>query len=234
MDITWELNGLARRADYTIKKSQDDTFTRSFTTPDKTSCTIEFTDELADIATSYYLEEMPAKTLSVHEEFTPNITLIKADGAQLVIAYNPELTSLKSNYVDTITPTLGSPYPVVRRSGHQKYRTFSIGGMFAADENVDFNLVIPNGLDSYAAAAYRERLFKEEALRFLYAAEPLLCKSGPEGNMIVRLSNIALTSNKQLDRNLYSFTATATEVMDCADENWRALRGNDYVDVFVS
>lgn len=231
MNIIWELNGLARETNYTIKKRQDNTFIRRFETPDKTSCIIDFTDELVDITTSYYLNELPAKTLSVHEEFTPNITLIKADGTQLIIAYNPELTSLKSNYVDTITPTLGSAYPVVRRNGHQKYRTFSIGGMFAADENVNFNLAIPDGLDSYAAAAYRERLFKEEALRFLYDKEPVLCKSGPEGNMIVRLSNIALTSNKQLDRNLYSFTATATEVMDCTDENWRAIGGSEHVDV---
>ena len=36
----------------------------------------------------------------------------------LQIRYDPTLTNLKRNYVDVITPTLGSAYPFVRRSGH--------------------------------------------------------------------------------------------------------------------
>jgi hypothetical protein len=36
----------------------------------------------------------------------------------LAIRYNPDVSSYKYNIIDTITPTLGSPYPFVRRNGH--------------------------------------------------------------------------------------------------------------------
>jgi hypothetical protein len=36
----------------------------------------------------------------------------------------------------------------------------------------------------------------------------------------VRLSNVSLTPNKQLDRHIYSFTATATEVLEPSPENY--------------
>ena len=174
MSISITLTNLKENTPYAfvIMNTGDDSFRRvaSFTTArNQTTRTLVFNDDLADVATSYKCNN---QTFLRNVEFTPNITLINTKGVSLTIAYNPELTSLKSNHIDTITPTLGSAYPVVRRNGHQKYRTFSIGGMFAADENVDFDLVVPAGLDEYAAAAYRERLFKEEALKFLYAEEP--------------------------------------------------------------
>jgi len=54
----------------------------------------------------------------------------------------------------------------------------------------------------------------------------LLFKSFQEGNSFIRLSNISLTSKKELDRNIYSFTATATEVQEANDANYRKFFSN--------
>lgn len=231
MTITWQLKQLTEGQGYTIKKDEDASFERSFTAT-KSTQTISFNDDLVDIITTY---QCNGKSFTQQAEFTPTIELINKNNQHLLCEYNPELTSFKYNYVDTVTPTLGSAYPVIRRNGTQKYRSFSLGGLIAAEENVDFNISIPNSLtDEYTKVAYRERVFREQVLQFLHSPEPLLCKTGPEGMMIIRLTNVSLTSNKQLDRNIYSFTATATEVMECTDANWRAIRGNGYVDVSVS
>lgn len=177
-----------------------------------------------------------------------NIYLI---GSQklLTIKYNPELTSLKWNYSDTITPTLGGAYPVINRVGNQKYKTFTIGGLLSYNSELDYELnfeldsVFGNtesietktalnshfltsqekqryvNLDKYYQEALTEKLFRDRILAFLQDGNIKLFKSLPEGNMLIRLSNITLTSNKTLDRNIYSFTAQATEIADASYEN---------------
>ena len=167
----------------------------------------------------------------------------------LTIKYNPELTNLKWNYADTITPTIGNAYPVVRRNGYQKYKTFTIGGLISYNSELDDAVVNPvidsvfgnsttalvnslnshflnqseiekyKNLDKYYQEALIEKLFRDRVLNFLQDGKVKLFKSLPEGNMLIRLSNITLTSNKTLDRNIYSFTAQATEMAEATYEN---------------
>lgn len=59
-----------------------------------------------------------------------------------------------------------------------------------------------------------ERKFREKVEEFLNDFEYKLFKSPTEGNIIVGLMNVSMTPNQQLGRMIYSFTATAYEVME--------------------
>jgi hypothetical protein len=64
-----------------------------------------------------------------------------------------------------------------------------------------------------------ERYFREAVVDFLSDNTIKLFKSTPEGAMLVRLTDLSLSSEKALGRNIYSFTASATEVAEFNLEN---------------
>lgn len=64
-----------------------------------------------------------------------------------------------------------------------------------------------------------ERKFREKVEEFLNNYDYKLYKSPTEGNIVVILMNVSLTPNEQLGRMLYSFSATAYEVLDNTIEN---------------
>lgn len=75
----------------------------------------------------------------------PEDSYILSPAQSLTIKYNPEVTNLKRNIVDVVTPTLGSAYPFIRRAGAQRYKTFTLGGLISIEaENPD----APWGVDS--------------------------------------------------------------------------------------
>lgn len=221
-----------------------------------------FTDEFYDIVSNYKIQfegkhrtfnaetqqwelqngtSIHLKNLIVYKNFLSDFNIVTQEGKTLFLQYNPELTNYKYHYEDSVTTTLGGKYPVVRRNGQQKYRSFQIGALIAYTlENAPFlsqeaQDLIQNielyPIDDYSKQAYKEKIVREEILSCLTNDKIVLFRSGPEGNIIVRLTNITLTSNKSLDRNIYSFTATATEVLESTEENWknlRMLKGEDY------
>ena len=65
-----------------------------------------------------------------------------------------------------------------------------------------------------------ERHYRDAVIEFLTADNIKLFKSEPEGNILVKLSNVSLTPNKQLGRNIYSFSATATEIDAATIDNF--------------
>lgn len=71
-----------------------------------------------------------------------------------------------------------------------------------------------------------EKIFRDMVMDFLYKDQIVLFKSQSEGNILVQLSNISFTPNKQLDRHIYSFSATATEVLEANNENYQKLFSN--------
>ena len=145
------------------------------------------------------------------------------------IRYNPTLTSYRRNFAESVTPTLGGIYPITRRNGAQNYRTFQVGGLLSY--NIDTNLgfikndsiknLIASMSEGYERDRYLEKLFRKDALEFLNKNQILLFKSYAEGNAFIKLSNIQLTSDPKLDRNVYSFSATATEVLPANEANYR-------------
>lgn len=66
---------------------------------------------------------------------------------------------------------------------------------------------------------YLERAFREKAEEFLNSFDYLLYKSPTEGNIVVGLLNVSLTPNNTVNRMIYSFNATAYEVLENTLEN---------------
>ena len=64
----------------------------------------------------------------------------------------------------------------------------------------------------------RERLFREAVIKFLYSNPIKMFRSATEGNIFVKITNVSLTPEKQLNRQIYSFSATATEIDEINDE----------------
>lgn len=146
------------------------------------------------------------------------------------IRYNPTLTSYKRNFAESVTPTLGGIYPITRRNGAQNYRTFQVGGLLSYNIDAEDLTFISNSeikklaqslSEGYERNRYLEKLFRKDALEFLNKNQILLFKSYAEGNAFIKLSNIQLTSDPKLDRNVYSFSATATEVLPTNEANYR-------------
>lgn len=225
-----------------------------------------FTDEFYDIVSDYEISfegkhrifnpetqqwelqggiSLHSKNFTVYKNFLSDFNIVTQEGKTLFLQYNPELTNYKYHYEDSVTTTLGGKYPVIRRNGQQKYRSFQIGALIALSaENIPFlsenaQSLIQNielyPIDNYSKQAYKEKIVRDEILSCLMSDKIVLFRSGPEGNIIVRLTNVSLTPNKTLDRNIYNFTATATEVLEGTEENWKNLRilerGSDYARV---
>lgn len=170
---------------------------------------------------------------------------------KMCIKYNPDVSSYKYAVSDSVLMPLGAQYPVVRRNGYQKYRQFNIGGLISyyaeqvgslgesnssvmAVDSVDSTIGINNTAinwqegtlydatyQSYADDAVRERQYRDAILDYLYDDKPKLFRSTTEGNILVRLSNVSFTPNKQLGRTIYSFTATCTEIAAPTIENFK-------------
>lgn len=145
------------------------------------------------------------------------------------IRYNPTLTSYRRNFAESVTPTLGGIYPITRRNGAQNYRTFQVGGLLSYNIDTDLDFITNTDIkdliasmpEGYERDRYLEKLFRKDALEFLNKNQILLFKSYAEGNAFIKLSNIQLTSDPKLDRNVYSFSATATEVLPANEANYR-------------
>lgn len=69
-----------------------------------------------------------------------------------------------------------------------------------------------------------EKKFREMAMAFLTDGKVKMFRSFQEGNMIVYLSNVSFTPNKQLDRRIYDFSATVTELCEATAENMKKYR----------
>ena len=65
-----------------------------------------------------------------------------------------------------------------------------------------------------------ERVYRDRVYDFLYSIDIKLFKSLQEGNFFVYLSNITLTPEESVGRNMYSFSCTATEIEPTSAENY--------------
>lgn len=164
--------------------------------------------------------------------------LLGGQDKYLPLLYNPEVTNLKWNYIDTVTPTLGSAYPVVTRNGNQKYRTFTLSGMISYELDEPYPNLFSgyqflskdeiNKYRSYSQSADEqdlliERVFRDVVVDWLQNGQKKVFQSEQEGTMIVYLSNFSWTSNKTLGRHNYSFSCTATEIEEATTANIEAV-----------
>jgi hypothetical protein len=183
-----------------------------------------------------------------------DIFLSDAD-TMLAVRYNPNISGYKYVTQEGITNTLGGKYPVIRKNGDTRYRQFNLSGTlymnaseyFVSDGTPstsvptqswdDFfnhlgekpSLYVKNiaRLNGYTTKDRLERQAREIAINFLTNNSIKLFRSPTEGNMIVYLSGVSFTPNKQLGRNVYDFSCTVTEVCEYNMENIKRYNLNN-------
>ena len=193
-------------------------------------------------------------TFDITASLQEDIYLSDAD-TMLAIRYNPNISGLKYITQDAITNTLGGRYPVIRKNGSTKYRQFNLSGALylnasecAIDDKDKATSVSTQNwssffdhlgekpslyikddtrLKSYSTKDRLERQARDIAIDFLTNNSIKLFRSPTEGNMIVYLSGISFTPNKQLGRNVYDFSCTATEVCEYNADNIKKYNLND-------
>lgn len=203
-----------------------------FFIPTQTGCIRESYFIINDFNGAYLIDVKNDKTL--------NITL------------NNKLNSFKSNRLEQKVDTIGGQYPIFFRNAQSNYREFPLSGTISYQSLIslesDFCTLEELGFAKNATRSsteakpsagltlsstsqtaqdiYAERIFREKVLEFLLENRPLLFKSPTEGNIIVKLMNVSLTPNQQLERMIYDFSCTCYEVQDL--ESYLMERGNNY------
>lgn len=155
---------------------------------------------------------------------------------QIKITFNPSLASFKQVINEVKIDTIGSKYPYIKRSGHNNYAQFPIGGMIfsqmdedgifftkeEAYQNMYWEYKSYNedeNISPYSDFVW-EKAFREKVKAFLEEDSVKLFRSPTEGNFLVKLMDINFQPNQTLGRRLWSFSATAYEVDECSIENY--------------
>ena len=163
--------------------------------------------------------------------------LLGDNGKQLKLNLSNTLSSYSYAIAENKTDTIGGKYPFISRNGNMKYRTFPLGGIISY--NMDDQNTFTNEQEIYQheeiVHKYQERRvkenfdlydykreydFREAVLEFLQDGKPKLFKSATEGNIIVRLLQVAAQPNQALNRMIHNFSATAYEIADATMENY--------------
>lgn len=186
---------------------------------------------------SYTAEEGPALSVFDHSFLT-------GEGTQLCVKFNPNISSFKYNVSDNTINTIGGQYPYITRNGNMKYRTFALSGTIAyeMDERNQFTSRSDiygewiNTYGTYFVNRYinqqndriTQREFREMVMNYFYDDQPKLFRSTPEGNILVRITDVNLTPNQQLARMIYDFNCTVTEIGDCTIDNYKLYKIQDF------
>lgn len=150
----------------------------------------------------------------------------------IVIRYNSSISGLKYISQEAITNTLGGKYPIIRKNGDTKYKQFSISGMlyldYCLDEGCLYYTGKPFALEQVenSSARAKEKILRQIAESFLTNGQPKIFRSYDEGPMIVHISNVSFTPNKQLNNHIYDFSAQVTEICEFSSENLKKYKFN--------
>lgn len=149
---------------------------------------------------------------------------------QLKLRFDPQISSYSRVVSESLTETIGSKYPFIRRNGRINYRTFTISGTISYLMDIKNNLMHSSQDDLYGDYSYlyknynidnninyyndfiQQKNFRQKVLDFLYENNVKLYKSATQGNILVKLMNITLTPNNSLSRKIYTFNCTAYEI----------------------
>jgi hypothetical protein len=162
---------------------------------------------------------------------------LTGQGVQLCVKFNPSISTFKRNVSDNIVTTLGSQYPYITRNSATDYRSFSLSGTIAYEMDSEHQFTSRSSIygdwinvyGSYLVNHYfnqrndriTQRKFREMVLDYFYDDSPKLFRSTPEGNILVRLTDVTLTPKQEIGRMVYDFSCTATEIGDCSVQNFK-------------
>lgn len=198
---------------------------------------INYTDTNGD---SYFIVEGPI--LSVF-----NDSFLTGEGTQLSVKFNPNIGSFKRNVGDAVVNTIGGKYPYITRNGSMDYRTFSLSGTIAYEMDNEHQFtsrsdIYGDWIDVYGSYFVNhyynqrndritQRKFRELVMDYLYSDMPKLFRSTPEGNILVRITNVTLTPNTQLARMIYDFSCDVTEIGEASIQNYKLYKIQDFGEV---
>lgn len=159
-----------------------------------------------------------------------------AKNLQLKLMFDNQMSSFKHTVLANKSDSIGSKYPTISRNGHAYYAEFPISGLISLkmDEDETFFIKKEDGYyyqnelvisaDKYEEGSFNqdltynnifiERIFREKVEEFLNNGECKLYKSATEGNIIISLINVSLSPKNELGRMIFSFSATAYEVLE--------------------
>ena len=189
--------------------------------------------------TTYTIVEGPIISVFDHAFLT-------GEGTQLCVKFNPNVGSYKRNVSDSVVNTIGGKYPYITRNGAMDYKSFSLSGTIAYEMDVEHQFtsrsaIYGDWIDVYGSYFVNhfynqrndrvtQRKFREMVEDFLYDDFPKLFRSTPEGNILVRITDVNLTPNNQLGRMIYDFNCIATEIGDCTIDNYKLYQIQDFGD----
>lgn len=169
---------------------------------------------------------------------TEDIFLI-GDGKQLNVRFDPQITNFSYKISEGLIETIGSKYPYIRRNGAVNYRTFSLSGTISCFIDLKNNLMQASKEDVYGSSKdlydeyntqnnitlyiddIYERFFRQKVIDFLQKNNIKLFRSMPQGNLLVKLTNISFTPNTQLNRQIYSFSCTINQIAEDSVDNYK-------------
>lgn len=188
---------------------------------------------LPENVTGYRAVEGPILSIFDHAFLT-------GEGAQLSVKFNPNISTFKRNVSDNIMTTIGGKYPYIDRNSNMDYRTFTLSGTIAYEMDLEHQFTSRSDIygewievyGSYFVNRFinqqndrvTQRKFRELVLDFLCDDMPKLFRSTPEGNILVRITDVNLTPNQQLSRMIYDFSCTATEIGEPSIENCKLYK----------
>ena len=197
---------------------------------------ISYTDGNDD---TYSIIEGPILSVFDHAFLT-------GEGTQLCVRFNPNINSFKTNVSDNTVTTIGGKYPYITRNGNMYYRTFSLSGTIAYEMDAEHQFATRSSIygdwinvyGSYFVNRYinerndriTQRKFRELVMAYLYDDVPKLFRSTPEGNILVRITDVNLTPKQELARMIYDFSCTAIEIGDASIENYKLYNIQDFGD----
>lgn len=191
-----------------------------------------------------YNPDLTSFKRNVVDAITPTLggayPFVRRNGAQKyhtfniggLISYNSELYELNEHYNMFGYDENGDRYvkpgaDSIGSSPAQNEADIFRGSLFVKPEYINsqnYNTWVQQGIITKEdLRVIYEKQFRDLVMDFLYDDKILLFKSQSEGLKFIRLSNVSFTPNKQLDRHIYSFTATATEVLDPTLKNYLDL-----------
>ena len=214
---------------------------------------ITFEDFTIESGTLYKYEisaQIGDTIYTIIEDFIISVfdnAFLTGEGTQLCVRFNPNLSSYKYNVGDNVVTTIGSQYPYFNRNGNMNYRTFSLSGSIAYEMDIQHtfssrNAIYGDWIDVYGTYFVNhhfnqqndrvtQRKFRERVMAYLYSDVPKLFRSTPEGNILVRISDVNLSPKNELGRLIYDFTCTATEIGEANIENCKLYKVQDFGDL---
>lgn len=152
---------------------------------------------------AYYAEFPLTGTISLHGDDYLTFFEKRNDGYY----YKGEKVISNDKYDKNATYEAREEFPTPVKGQENKYPDIYERAIYNTTvDTYDMNLTDDN--------FFIERIYREKVEEFLNDGNPKLYKSPSEGNIVVALMNVSMTPNTTLGRMIFSFSATAYEVMD--------------------